>query len=1072
MSTAESQSSRDPRAASSPLGGYDFLSLAFDHAPIGIAVLRCPSADADGSQHDIISGARHADWRYEVANEAYCRVTVTADAPPVPMVGHTLYEVLPPATAQRVTNLMDQVRRTGQPLVSRERQANLGPGREQTWWNIYNYPLLGEGSHVVAVLTLVQEVTDLVLARRRAEEQAEVAQAKAAEAENERQRLHAVLEALPVGVVITDTQGGTKHANAAYDQVWGDPLPPMNSVDDYAAYRAWWADTGRPVAPEEWAGSQAVLKGETVVGQLLEIQRFDGSRVHVLNSAAPVRDADGQIVGSAVAIQDVTALHEAQRAARDAALFPAENPDPVLRVAAEGALLYANEASAPILAAWGCAVGERVPEVWRALVAEALRSAARSVIECTVGAQTFSMYVVPVVRAGYANIYGSDDTVRLQAERALRASEERFRFVLENSRDALYRSNLLTGAYDYYGPIVETFTGYTPSELMSMKVEDVHQLIHPEDRPTFAAHRRALLESTDPSPVDTVEYRWLTKEGAYRWFSNSRRLVRDAEGHPVAIVGGLRDIHEQKLAQDALERSERWVHTLIDSNIIGVAVSEMGRIVQANDAYLRVVGCSRQEMDAGTIDWQALTPPEYAPRDAQGQQELRERGVCAPYEKEYQHPDGTRVPALIGAARLESEPLRWVVFNIDITERKRLEQQLRALNETLEQRVIERTAQLRALAGRLAQAEEQERRRLALVLHDSLQQTMVAAILQLNLAQRHTGEDCQPWVGEALRLLGEAVESSRSLTAELSPAILHDDGLIPALHWLGRRIQERYGLVVTVRGVEDPALDRIPKELAIVFYHAARELLFNVYKHAGVQEAQVTIAYVPPDRVWLTVEDQGRGFAIDGPSGGLPSDGEPAHCPPADGQPFAGGFGLLNVQERILYAGGQCFIESAPGCGTRVTVSLPLVLDTPVIPGQEAIPVRGDAAVDPPRRKVRLVLVDDHAIVRKGLAQLLNSERDLEVVGEGGDGLAAITLVRKIQPDVVLMDVSMPQMDGIEATRRILAEFPGLSIIGLSMFDDAEKETLMRQAGAVAYVAKGGPPESLIASIRACPARG
>ncbi len=135
-----------------------------------------------------------------------------------------------------------------------------------------------------------------------------------AEAENEKRRLEAVMEALPVGVAITDTKGGTIRVNQAFDQVWGNPRPVTLAVSDYKAYRAWWPDTGKPIAPEEWASAQAVQKGRPVVGQLLEIQRFDGSCASVINSGAPIFDAEGKITGSAVAIQDITDLRKVENA--------------------------------------------------------------------------------------------------------------------------------------------------------------------------------------------------------------------------------------------------------------------------------------------------------------------------------------------------------------------------------------------------------------------------------------------------------------------------------------------------------------------------------------------------------------------------------------------------------------------------------------------------------------------------------------------------------------------------------------------------------------------------------------
>jgi PAS domain S-box-containing protein len=128
--------------------------------------------------------------------------------------------------------------------------------------------------------------------------------------------LEAVMESLPVGVAITDVHGGNIRANNAFEQVWGSPRPRAVSISDYAAYKAWWADTGKPVAPEEWASAQAVRKGEPVVQQVLEIQRFDGSHAFVINSGAPIFDAKGKIAGCAVAIQDITDLRKAQEALR------------------------------------------------------------------------------------------------------------------------------------------------------------------------------------------------------------------------------------------------------------------------------------------------------------------------------------------------------------------------------------------------------------------------------------------------------------------------------------------------------------------------------------------------------------------------------------------------------------------------------------------------------------------------------------------------------------------------------------------------------------------------------------
>ena len=125
-----------------------------------------------------------------------------------------------------------------------------------------------------------------------------------------------------------------------------------------------------------------------------------------------------------------------------------------------------------------------------------------------------------------------------------------------------------------------------------------------------------------------------------------------------------------------------------------------------------------------------------------------------------------------------------------------------------------------------------------------------------------------------------------------------------------------------------------------------------------------------------------------------------------------------------------------------------------------------DAVPPGPHRPLRVMLVDDHKIVRQGLAGLLRIEEDLEIVGEASDGQMAIDLAREIHPDVIVMDVSMPRVNGIEATRRISAELPGTRIVGLSMHERDDMALAMQEAGAVAYLSKDGPTESLLEAIR------
>jgi DNA-binding NarL/FixJ family response regulator len=118
--------------------------------------------------------------------------------------------------------------------------------------------------------------------------------------------------------------------------------------------------------------------------------------------------------------------------------------------------------------------------------------------------------------------------------------------------------------------------------------------------------------------------------------------------------------------------------------------------------------------------------------------------------------------------------------------------------------------------------------------------------------------------------------------------------------------------------------------------------------------------------------------------------------------------------------------------------------------------------------RIRVVVVDDQVLVRAGFAMLINSQSDLEVVGEAGDGVEAIDLLARTAADVVLMDVRMPRLDGVEATRRIVAEHPdGPKVVVLTTFDLDEYAFAALQAGASGFLLKDALPQDLLRAIRA-----
>lgn len=263
-------------------------------------------------------------------------------------------------------------------------------------------------------------------------------------------------------------------------------------------------------------------------------------------------------------------------------------------------------------------------------------------------------------------------------------------------------------------------------------------------------------------------------------------------------------------------------------------------------------------------------------------------------------------------------------------------------------------------------------------------------------------------------------------------------------------------LTVTVQ-IEDDDFS-LPEDQAVLLFQSVRELLINSAKYAQAGQAMVWLKQ-KDGRLQIAVSDKGVGFNPAAPASNALT-------------PLSSKFGLFSIRERMKALGGWFDLQSAPGQGTTATLVLPLerlVNKSEIFEVESAPRVPRVAAMHPTHRKesrTRVVLVDDHAMMRQGLRGMLESYPDVEVVGEAWNGEEAVACVEELRPAIVVMDIHMPKLNGIEATALIKSRYPDTIVIGLSVNANVVDREAMKRAGAMMLLPKEAAVEELYRAIQ------
>ena len=274
---------------------------------------------------------------------------------------------------------------------------------------------------------------------------------------------------------------------------------------------------------------------------------------------------------------------------------------------------------------------------------------------------------------------------------------EYLRTIIENSRDGINLLDLKTGKYVFMNSAQIKLTGFTFEEINNISAKEVYERTHPDDRQITLEQQKKVAAGEDVS--EPVEYRWRVKSGEYRWFSESRRLVRDEKGQTIALVGISRDITEQKRAEEALRLSEERFSKAFNLSPFAVIITRLsdGTYVDVNDSFLKMFEFSRSEVIGHT----AVEIGIYAKADGRADYVAAfKNGRVTDFEVDLKTKTGKPLKALGYAEIINVNGQNLTIGTlIDITERKKAEEALRQ-SESMLQNIIDESPAFIFLKGK------------------------------------------------------------------------------------------------------------------------------------------------------------------------------------------------------------------------------------------------------------------------------------------------------------------------------------------------------------------------------------
>jgi PAS domain S-box-containing protein len=403
------------------------------------------------------------------------------------------------------------------------------------------------------------------------------------------------------------------------------------------------------------------------------IRRADGAYRWFTTRAIPFRDEGGRVVKWFGSNTDIDDHKRIQQEIESLARFPAENPNPVLRVRHDGKIIYANAGSEDLLVGWSCAVGDCLPSNLRDRITKSVAENASAIVEVTSQNRVFSLLFAPIPGTDYVNLYGRDVTERARAEEAVRESEERNRTTLRSLGDAVIATDG-SGRLTQMNPVAETLTGWLEADARDQPLASVFRIVNEETRAPVESPVALVLRKGQV--VGLANHTVLiAKDGKERPIADSGAPIRNAKGETTGVVLVFRDQTEERRASNALRRSETILRAVIEGTTNLVCVKDRdGNIVIANSAMTRFIGKPESEI-IGKSDLELVADAKQAAKVVENDRRIMVTGQSETVEETGDGSAGPWHYLFTKSPYLDSDGHVIGVIGIgtDITERKRAE---------------------------------------------------------------------------------------------------------------------------------------------------------------------------------------------------------------------------------------------------------------------------------------------------------------------------------------------------------------------------------------------------------------